>query len=1075
MFVLLGSEQSEHETEAHRQHLQAGRTTDGHPDSSVLTHSPVSHMPLSQPADRPVYSPYPVNVPVESNDDSSDSDNTTHNRLSTTVSSGKQKPFRSALFTTSTAATTTTTTSTITTTTITTTTTATVTATTATCQGTVQASASTNTSISIDNDKIAQINEEKQIVDVAKVEEKQANTAEDEQVYEDLLIACSEMTSSTPAPHNPEENYMTMTSKQSVLVPWSSPCKEQTNESNGIENDYMEMTRGLTALVLDCDQNDDVTNDDHFGLHIDVQPYETVSFGENRIEPVYMELSQPSTSGKSVLNKTDDKSDLPDILIASKDTFSKNTKSDGSDADDEASKELDSLEAPCHPRFSLSDTFRPASYYLGASRVRTEFHDSSDSELVSPPPIPTSPSLMDDLDNSFYRQDRNTDDLLNVTVRDEDTSIHSVSSDLRKYHRSSYNNVTSAEQNISSSGTENERMLKRRPLSEDFYNEIELDYDDSIDNINVDRILRDLEVSDIRKQYRSPHNNDVHSEQNFSSATDNERLLKRRPLSEDFYDEVELDIHESTTDTINLNSSLRDLDDSNNGTVESNISLSATVPSFSHVNSSFIEEYINQTPPQHEYENLCIPSTSAYGTCAANNTSLTSEDQQNDQFTNSANETHFFLYHPLNAPPDISFNDCYVMLDDMTSNEPMSEEPTSEEPNIQQLSSRRTSPSSRTDNSVTNGHDLPIKVSPVSISAPYYYSDLSSTTMSTSTICNTPIYFVTLNNQRSFANVGKKDITRIVNPIHCNSELSNSSQSTSGQRQDLDNTVTEARSVSADFLNIADKSGQIDKKNIYESDTLKRAKAMDSVSSLQSNPETVNLYPAYPSEKQFSSNDCNDPNAMRRTHSLEGLLANVLNECTTVAPVSRGTQHENSVVVSDGNEGSEVWEEDSVWRERLRIASLRHTRSLDDLDNLGSEHNGSINIQQQQQLYNSQSADDDDFDMTEDPCVFDEHDLYKEIALGDDVNTTSELEFSDSGQEQESMDSHIDKIVRYMSDRETLRHWDLLSSAPSVSNKISWVKTVGLTVDKEQGSSKDKVHEQTETDAQDTGTCCLFA
>jgi hypothetical protein len=75
-------------------------------------------------------------------------------------------------------------------------------------------------------------------------------------------------------------------------------------------------------------------------------------------------------------------------------------KSDSSDADDEASKDLDSLDTPSNPRFSLSDNFRPASYYLGASQTVPEFQDSSDSELVSPPPIPTSPPPLEDLDNT---------------------------------------------------------------------------------------------------------------------------------------------------------------------------------------------------------------------------------------------------------------------------------------------------------------------------------------------------------------------------------------------------------------------------------------------------------------------------------------------------------------------------------------------------------------------------------------------------------------------------------------------------------------------------------------------------
>jgi hypothetical protein len=87
-------------------------------------------------------------------------------------------------------------------------------------------------------------------------------------------------------------------------------------------------------------------------------------------EPVYTEVK----------NKI-----LPDILKSST-NVNNSIKSDSSDADDEASKDLDSLDTPCHPRFSLSDTFRPASYYLGAA-TNEDTHDSSDSDLVSPPPM----------------------------------------------------------------------------------------------------------------------------------------------------------------------------------------------------------------------------------------------------------------------------------------------------------------------------------------------------------------------------------------------------------------------------------------------------------------------------------------------------------------------------------------------------------------------------------------------------------------------------------------------------------------------------------------------------------------
>lgn len=68
------------------------------------------------------------------------------------------------------------------------------------------------------------------------------------------------------------------------------------------------------------------------------------------------------------------------------------TQSSASDADDEASKDFDT-----HPRFSLSDSFRPASYYLKVSAATLATKDknraerSSEEELESPPPIPLSP------------------------------------------------------------------------------------------------------------------------------------------------------------------------------------------------------------------------------------------------------------------------------------------------------------------------------------------------------------------------------------------------------------------------------------------------------------------------------------------------------------------------------------------------------------------------------------------------------------------------------------------------------------------------------------------------------------
>ncbi|CAG0896530.1 unnamed protein product [Darwinula stevensoni] len=127
-------------------------------------------------------------------------------------------------------------------------------------------------------------------------------------------------------------------------------------------------------------------------------------------EPIYNEIPSPSKlAPQHTLKHSDErcssesqkkkspKNVPPDILSSA----NPESNSSASDADDEASKDLDSL-GPAKSktkRFSLSDTFRPASYYLGRSAENLSDKDSSDSDLVSPPPIPNSPPPMEELEN----------------------------------------------------------------------------------------------------------------------------------------------------------------------------------------------------------------------------------------------------------------------------------------------------------------------------------------------------------------------------------------------------------------------------------------------------------------------------------------------------------------------------------------------------------------------------------------------------------------------------------------------------------------------------------------------------
>lgn len=200
----------------------------------------------------------------------------------------------------------------------------------------------------------------------------------------------------TPA----EDHYMPMTpSRKAVLAPpeaFMPECNSLMDSLLAEESSYVEMTEeGLSRSLLAPDEENTQLSNTH---------YELLSRASNHGEPVYMEVTPSLAKPSDEINDISKQllplpppPPLPDIIEAV-------SVPDSSDADDEASKELDSLDAPRHPRFSLSDTFRPASYYLGvtadassnvsntnAETVIDPHLDSSDSDLVSPPPIPTSP------------------------------------------------------------------------------------------------------------------------------------------------------------------------------------------------------------------------------------------------------------------------------------------------------------------------------------------------------------------------------------------------------------------------------------------------------------------------------------------------------------------------------------------------------------------------------------------------------------------------------------------------------------------------------------------------------------
>lgn len=225
----------------------------------------------------------------------------------------------------------------------------------------------------------------------------------------------------------PEENYMPMTPRKRTVS--ASPLKDHDLNlvGNGSVLDgsqpmdecpYVEMNQSgeskrgsLAAPVTSSRQGES-----NLASKNRKQQYHGTTGDSSGQEPLYMEVNSvdsnnPPYKSKQLANKSDVDGDaddedvrgdlaggsaLPDILNTTAPSLLHHgsRRSDSSDADDEASKDLDSIDAPRHPRFSLSDTFRPASYYLGGSlgeraiiAMNSDHPDSSDSDLVSPPPF----------------------------------------------------------------------------------------------------------------------------------------------------------------------------------------------------------------------------------------------------------------------------------------------------------------------------------------------------------------------------------------------------------------------------------------------------------------------------------------------------------------------------------------------------------------------------------------------------------------------------------------------------------------------------------------------------------------
>lgn len=716
---------------------------------------------------------------------------------------------------------------------------------------------------------------------------------------------------------NHECHYLPMTPKKINISDSNSQLELKMKTEENEENTYVEMTQGKYEKSVLADDYD-VSSSNYEPMIINAQNKMT-SVDQ---EPVYMELSEgsrnndnysditnllnngKSTIKKSTLKKYSEKkaekmSNLPDILCDGKAI----NDSDHDDDDDGSHHNKKSRK-----RFSLSDTFRPASYYLGNRTPLQEIIDSSDSEIVSPPPIPSSAPPIDDIigdqfdtiKRSQIRESitHSSNPVLSMNKNEGTNSSRlSLPEQLNKYKnkRSSFENeylqkyktdnkMYSAESNYSL--TTDDGSLTSSDY--DVFNKIKLQspsFSDIVINQSDQFKLSGAESESESVQIRSPLN---------STLLDNlERKKRRRPLSEDSFSEIE-STGSNFTEAINSS----DLDQYLN-----NLQCNSISPNYEQSSASIIDEIHYVKPPKVFCNDEDDPPQTEIR-------SLTLDDLMRSES------------HLSSAMFDSIYdNDTSSKLStciSVSSLKPIEENsPNSDYGFIPKISHTR-------DNSNLSESSL----------APYYYSDIASRNSSNNDVSNiNKIDTIKLNNERDIGQNRNKGISHIHNPINKKNENQYKSDKSSG------------RSLSMEILNVGEKDINIGSRNLYEENNLLK-------------PANNKIYYAEKNNRGYDMKYYNDSMQLSASLAVENMIYNqtlpppppppsvmMTSNMTLPPPLPLQIQQQQitSVASSDicasdiadnddqSSSGDHLWEEDRMWRESLRRVSLRHARSLDDL------------------------------------------------------------------------------------------------------------------------------------------------
>ncbi|XP_050556307.1 uncharacterized protein LOC118277826 isoform X1 [Spodoptera frugiperda] len=703
----------------------------------------------------------------------------------------------------------------------------------------------------------------------------------------------------------------------------------------------------------------------------DGQTYEVVCVNNGKIEPVYMELSNVSSSeSKSQEESTSSKlldtaSNFADsnnhtLKRASKTDKNSKEKSETSDVDDETSKDV-SLHSP-FSRFSISDTFRPASYYLNSSKSTLDVHDSSDSEISSPPPVPTSSPPCDDLsddalskyilekldksdmsyDNSILKMLTSENQKMNTVKRKTTslmiygsrTSIHDTLSRGEKI-RNSRASLTNERNKMSESAS---NLLSSTLL--DHYNHSSSIETDSLRSYSAERGSSRLSLeSDVSSKFDLVPSNlssEVTSLNGSELAIDYrhpigyrdlEMMIKRRPLSDESLLELvkaEIPLNSDNPTFVDLD---RYLDNLQAGTSEEhNMSLQGQLNSSAPETSNYKDNVIQaalQTATHSRSSSTPLNHNSrlnSYGSRNSIGQQFRHLSEQTSSYTGSQSSCSSSGIPKSPMSYYCKNYDEEKLLKKNLNNDAISDKVKEFE---NEKIALRTGNDTNASSTSTGFHS---RESSTEHSAPYYYSDLSSqehiNVLPTSHYLKNTNLHRKLNNQRRRGPLHKKnDISHIHNPIR-NNQIMLSEPSFE--------LATTARSVSVEFLSAADKDPEIDMKNIYESTGGRNSKI----------PESMNLSglgcKRNSSSYSFHESSSPESNAINSSSLIKLSSTSMSSHCSgnssnTVyydAEADAGA-YENVVC-----QGDRHWDEDSLWRDNLRRVSHRHARSMDDLDSM---------------------------------------------------------------------------------------------------------------------------------------------